>query len=103
MTIESTIMVLTFLSSAVALYFSLRKQRHEEQEIDADTISKLYDLVDKQDKRYQALRKEFDDYKFSTGAQIADIASDNVKLRRWAKRLVAQLEAAGILPCKFEE
>lgn len=110
MTIDNIIMALTFLSSATALYFATKKQKHDVAKIDADaanidadTIGKLYDLVDKQDAMLRVLRAEFDAYKTNTAAQIADIASDNVKLRRWAKRLVAQLEAAGIVPVKFEE
>jgi hypothetical protein len=114
MSAETIVMLLTFVLSAVALYFSTRKQKHEEAGIDADTIGKLYDLIEKQETRYQALKAdqetaykglkaEFDTYKETASAQIADIASENVKLRRWAKRLVAQLEAAGIVPVKFEE
>ena len=114
MTVEYIVMLLTFVLSAVALYFSTRKQKHEEAGIDADTIGKLYDLIEKQEARYQKLKTdqehiyaelkaEFDHYKTSTSAQIADIASENVKLRRWAKRLVKQLEEAGISPVKFEE
>ena len=114
MTIDNAIMALTFISSAIALFFATRKQKHDEQNLDADTISKLYDLIDKQesryqdfkvesDNRYESLRNEFDKYKNSTNAQISEIASENVKLRRWAKRLVRQLEEAGISPVKFEE
>lgn len=114
MTLDNAIMALTFISSAVALFFATRKQHHDEQNLDADTISKLYDLIDKQEGRYQAfkvesenrfqaLQNEFDSYKNSTNTQIADIASENVKLRRWAKRLAKQLEEAGMTPVKFEE
>jgi len=114
MTLDNAIMALTFISSAIALFFATRKQKHDEQNLDADTISKLYDLIDKQegryqafkvesDNRYNALRNEFDTYKNSTTTQISEIASENVKLRRWAKRLVKQLEEAGISPVKFEE
>ena len=120
MTLDDIIMALTFISSAVALYFATKKQKHDEAKIDADTanldadtIGKLYGLVDKQevryqafkaesDNRYDALRSEFDAYKNSTNVQIAEIASENVKLRRWAKRLVRQLEEAGITPVRFE-
>ena len=114
MTLDNAIMALTFISSAIALFFATRKQKHDEQNLDADTISKLYDLIDKQEGRYQAfkveadnrfdfLRNEFDAYKSSTTTQISEIASENVKLRRWAKRLIKQLEEAGISPVKFEE
>ena len=103
MTVESMVMLLTFVLSAIALYFSTRKQGHEEAGIDADTIGKLYDLIEKQESRYQVLKTEFDAYKNSTNTQISEIASENVKLRRWAKRLVRQLEEAGISPVKFEE
>jgi hypothetical protein len=114
MTLDNVIMALTFISSAIALFFATRKQKHDEQNLDADTISKLYDLIDKQEGRYQAfkvesdnhyqtLRNEFDSYKNSTNIQISEIASENVKLRRWAKRLIKQLEEAGISPVKFEE
>lgn len=114
MSAETIVMILTFISSAVALYFATRKQKHEEAGIDADTIGKLYELIDKQETRYQALKTEqeaayqslkveFDTYKQSASAQIAEIASENVKLRRWAKRLVRQLEEAGISPVNYED
>ena len=114
MTFESMVMLLPFVLSAIAHYFCTRKKGHEEAGIDADTIGKLYDLIEKQESRYQTLKTdqekiyaelkaEFDHYKTSTSAQIADIASENVKLRRWAKRLVRQLEEAGISPVKFDE
>lgn len=58
MTINDIVMAMTFLSSAVALYFSTRKQKHDEANLDADTIGKLYDLIDRQEKRYQDLKTE---------------------------------------------
>lgn len=103
MTLDNIITLITFISSAVALYFAIKKQGHEEANVDADTITKLYDLIDKQEKRYQCLKDEFDAYKVKTTEQISDIASENVKLRKWAKKLMAQLERAGIKPVPYEE
>jgi chromosome segregation ATPase len=56
MTFEQVFMALTFISSGIALYFSARKQKHDNANIDADTIGKLYDLIDKQETRYQELK-----------------------------------------------
>jgi chromosome segregation ATPase len=56
MTFEQVFMALTFISSGIALYFSTRKQKHDNANIDADTIGKLYDLIDKQETRYQELK-----------------------------------------------
>ena len=107
-TLDNFVSTVTFIASIVALYFSIRKQKHEENKsdadvanLDADTIGKLYDLIDKQDVRYNALSKEFEAYKVNTNAQIADVVNENVKLRRWAKKLAAQLEQAGIVPAQY--
>lgn len=109
MTLDNFVTLVTFIASIVALYFSIRKQKHDENKsdadvanLDADTIGKLYDLIDKQNVRYNALSKEFEAYKVNTNAQIADVVNENVKLRRWAKKLAAQLEQAGIVPAQYE-
>ena len=120
MTIDNFVMVATVISSIIALYFSLKKQKHEENKtdadaanLDADTIKTLYGLINEQEKNakiykaeqealYAKLQKDFDDYKRTTSCQLADVVNENVKLRRWARKLVAQLEQAGILPTPFE-
>lgn len=100
--IETILAILTFCVSGIALYFSLRKQAKESQNIDADTISKLYDTIEKQEKRYDKLEQEFEEYKKMMNSQVASIAHDNVRLRAWANKLVRQLEEAQIIPIKFE-
>jgi len=118
--VETIIMVFTFVSSTVALYFSLKKQKHDTDRtdadaanLDADTIKTLYSLIDEQEKRYRAykleqdacyaqLQRDFTEYKKSMNSQMTDVVNENVKLRTWAKKLAAQLEAAGIIPTPFE-
>lgn len=118
--VDTIVTISTFLLSAVALYFSLRKQTHDEAKIDAegsnldaDTIKTLYALIDENDKRHRAykveqdacyaqLQKDFNEYKKTMNSQLADVVNENIKLRKWAKKLASQLEAAGILPTPFE-
>lgn len=95
-------MALTFLASAVALYFSLKKQSHDEDNIDADTIASLFKTVRELEGENKRLKKEFDDYKRTTTEQLAQMASEIVRYRNWAERLVRQLERAGIVPERFE-
>ena len=103
MTLDNIVMIITVTISGVALFYSLKKQKHDEANVDADTISSLYDSLNKQERRYKELRCEFDQYRRTTSEQIAEIASENVKLRVWAKRLCSQLEGAGITPTRFED
>lgn len=125
--IDNIVTVITVLISAVALYFATRKQGHEEGKIDsekkkaeaeeanidADTIKTLYGLIREQEQRYKDYRveqegcyaqltRDFEAYKVSTNAQIAAVVSENDKLRRWARKLAAQLEQAGIVPVTYE-
>lgn len=113
-------MVATVLSSLTALYFSVKKQGHDTAKtdsdaanIDADTIKTLYGLINEQEAKYKTykieqekcyaqLQRDFEAYKSETSAQIADVVHENTKLRNWARRLCKQLEAAGILPEKYE-
>ena len=103
MTLDNVVMIITVAISGVALFYSLKKQKHDESNIDADTISSLYDSLNKQEKRHKELRVEFDQYMKTTSSQIAELASENFKLRAWAKRLCRQLENAGITPSRFED
>ena len=111
--IDTIVAVVSLVSALTALYIGLRKQKSEEDNLDADTIKTLYGLIhdleakNKADKIEQAdcyakLEKEFRDYKLAMNAQIADVVNENVKLRKWAKKLAAQLEQAGIIPVTYE-
>lgn len=120
MTLDNFVTIVTVVSSVVALYFSLKKQKHdaakidsEVDNIDADTIKTLREAIRDQERErkeykleqealYNKLVKDFADYKSTMNSQLADVVNENVKLRRWARKLVAQLEAAGILPTPFE-
>jgi len=102
MTFENVIMALTFISSAVALYFATRKQSHDEDKCDADTIASLFQTVKGLEQENKALKKELDDYKRKITEQLAQMASEIVRYRNWAARLVKQLEQAGIVPERFE-
>lgn len=125
---DTVITILTLLSSAIALFFSTRKLDKESKNIDADTISKLYDTIGEQEKRYnslkqetvveqekrydklkfqsdrqyQELKKEFEDYKKAMNTQFALLVNENARLRAWAHKLCKQLEKAQIVPEKFE-
>ena len=126
--LDNIVAIATILLSGTALYFALKKQGREERNIDADTIAKLYDTIDKQEDRYKALKreteeeqkdlnqkikleteenycklmKEFEEYKKTMNAQFALIVSENARLRAWAHKLVRQLEEAKIVPEKYE-
>lgn len=100
---EAFIMGVTALISAVSLFFALRKQKHNEDNMDSDTISNLFQTVKEYEEKHKTLRKEFDTYKKTTQLQIQELVSENIRLRTWAKKLVAQLEAAGIVPVRFED
>jgi uncharacterized protein YlxW (UPF0749 family) len=101
-TIESIIAIFTFLMSVVALFFAVRKQKHDVFNADADTIKNLLESVKMQEQRYSELKAEFDNYKKSMNSQFTDISAENVKLRNWARRLCAQLEAHSIVPARFD-
>lgn len=115
------------LIAVVALYFTFKKQPHEVEKLksesannnsssdnlDADTIKTLYDTLHDLEDRYKAYKKEqeklyeelenkFKEYKAETSAQLADVVSENLKLRKWAKKLASQLEQAGIVPANYE-
>ena len=127
-TVENIISIITLLSSAVAIYLSIKKQDKEGKNIDADTIQKLYDTIGEQEtrysklkkesvveqeeryrqlkkedeKRYCELKKEFEDYKKAMNAQFAILVNENARLRAWARALVKQLEDAQIIPVQYE-
>lgn len=126
--LDNIVAIITILLSAVALYFSLKKQGREERNIDADTISKLFNTIKEQEEKYRKLKldaaceqerrylrlereseqrycklkKEFEDYKSTMDAQFAMLVNDNARLRAWARKLVKQLEEAQIVPHAFE-
>lgn len=102
MTLDNAVMVLTFLASAIALYFSIKKQTHDENNVDADTIASLFQTVRDLEAKNKELQREFEAYKRTTTIQLADLASEIVRYRKWANRLVNQLENAGIPPANFE-
>ena len=127
MTIDRIISVVSTILAIVALYYALKKQPHEVTKLDAesakldsdaanadaDTIKTLYALIHEQDERHKAYKKEqeqlyeklqndFKTYKAETSSQLAEVVSENLKLRRWAKKLASQLEQAGIVPVNYE-
>ena len=81
MTFDNLVALGTFLISCLAIFFSLRKQKHDEANLDADTIGKLYETIQDQERMYKELKKEFEDYKRITNAQIASLISENSELR----------------------
>jgi hypothetical protein len=126
-TLDIIVTIVTLLSSIGALYISMRKQQGDKEEQkqrivklksemanqDIDTINSLYDTIKKQEDLNKELRKEFEEFKITSAIefseykttmtrQIADIASENVRLQTYIKRLIGQLRAAGIAPEKYD-
>ncbi len=126
-TLDIIVTIVTLLSSIGALYISIRKQHGDSEEQkqkieniksqmanqDVDTINSLYDTIKKQETLNKELRAEFEEYKIAAAKelcdykeamtrQIADIASENVRLQAYIKRLIGQLKAAGIVPEKYD-
>ena len=81
MTLDNIVTFGTFIISIVAIIFSLRKQKHDVANLDADTIAKLYNTIEKQEEMYRELKKEFEDYKKSTDSQIRILKDENEDLR----------------------
>lgn len=118
--VDNIVNIVTAIIAVAALYNSIRKQPHdtaktdsEADNIDADTIKTLRTAINDQEKArkeykeeqeacYAQLKREFEAYKKETSEQIADVVHENTKLRNWARRLCKQLEAAGIIPEKYE-
>lgn len=103
MTFDDIVTGVAVIVSIVALYYSTKKQKHDEKNSDADTIRQMFTNFKEQENRYKELKQDFDKYKTDMDAQFAVIVSENVKLRAWARKLVRQLEAAGLCPVKYEE
>lgn len=112
MTVDSIISIVSLIISIVAVYFVAKKQGSEVENIDADTISKLYDTIAKQDKyykecqkdqedKYQKLKMEFEDYKKVMNSQIEYLQKESTRWRNWAEKLDRQLKDNGIQPESF--
>lgn len=109
---EYIIPLLSVLIALTALYFTARKNKREMYNLDADTIQKLYNTIDQQEKRYcqtvkdqearyQELNNEFRAYKLVMDSQMADLIKEAARLRGWSSRLVKQLEDHRITPEQF--
>ena len=109
MTLNTIISVVGLIGSIIALYFSSKKNDSEVDNIDADTISKLYDTISKQDKyykdcqteqteQYQKLKEEFENYKKAMNTQIEYLQKESTRWRTWAEKLSKQLKDNGIQP-----
>lgn len=106
---EYIVPLLSLLISLGAVYLSARKQSRELDNIDADTISKLYDAIEKQEKRYDLmcekqeerynkLEKDFADYKLETSIELTKLRKESVTLRHIVSRLSKQLKDNHIEP-----
>lgn len=93
---------ISVIIAIVALYFSTKKQKSDIKNSDADTITQMFTNFKEQEARYKSLRDEFDEYRRNMDAQFAAIATENVKLRAWARNLVRQLEQSNIIPIKYD-
>ena len=109
MTLDSIISIVSLIASAVAVFYASKKNNSEVDNIDADTISKLYDTIAKQDKyykdcqkeqanQYQELKEEFENYKKAMNIQIEYLQKESARWRTWAEKLSKQLKDNGIQP-----
>lgn len=104
MNFDNIITGISVIVSVVALYYATRKQSSEVKNVDADTIAKMFANLKEQQAENEELKLQFTTYKTNMDEQFAALASENVKLRAWARRLVRQLELAGCTtPVPFEE
>lgn len=114
MIMDYIIPVISLIASLGAIYFTARKQSREMDNLDADTISKLYDSIDKQEKRYDemvikqdnrynALKKDFESYKEVMNTELEYLRRETTKLRNWSKRLCKQLRDNKIEPEPMDE
>lgn len=112
MTVDSIISIVSLIISFIAVYFVAKKQGSEVENIDADTISTLYDTIAKQDKyykecqkeqeeKYQKLKQEFEEYKKVMNGQIEYLQKESTRWRIWAEKLDKQLKDNGIQPESF--
>jgi hypothetical protein len=117
--VEIIISFFSLLASGIAVYLTIKKQPSEIENLDADTISKMQDTIDKQqerntkqdekyekfkeeqEKKYIALKLEFDTYRKFMTQQMLDLQSEASRWRAWAQKLSKQLKDAGIEPEKF--
>lgn len=112
MILEYIVPILSLTISLIAVLFTAKKQKREIDNIDADTIAKLYDTIEKQGKRYDemlekqearynSLKCEFDTYKATMDLQFQNLQKESTKLRAWAGRLSRQLRDNNIQPEPF--
>ena len=112
MTVDSIVSIVSLIISIVAVYFVAKKQGSEVDNIDADTISTLYDTISKQDKfykecqkeseaQYKKLKTDFDEYKRVMNSQIEYLQTESTRWRVWAEKLNKQLKDNGIQPEPF--
>lgn len=109
----------TFIIAAVALYYAVKKQPHEEQNLDSQTIANLIKSVKEQTDHYTALEAKFETYKAQAEKYRQDtenelsalreevktirtantaLSKENSKLRTWVEHLCEQLRSAKIEP-----
>ena len=104
--------IASFIASAIAIYFTIRKHGYEAENLDADTISKLHNTIREQEKRYdesvlkaearyEKMRTEFETYKEVMNTQIAYLQGEAARWRSWADKLCKQLKDNGIQPENF--
>ena len=107
--LNTIISAVGLIASIIALYFSSKKNDSEVDNIDADTISILYDTISKQDKyykdcqkeqedRYQSLKEEFENYMKAMNTQVEYLQKESTRWRTWAEKLSKQLKDNGIQP-----
>ena len=82
--LDNIVAIITILLSAVALYFSLKKQGREERNIDADTISKLFNTI----KEQEAITYYLDNKTQKIDSIIINIKTQIATLKELRKTLI---------------
>jgi len=104
---------ISIIISLLALFFTAKKQIHEADNIDADTILKLHETIDKQDKRYDnmvlkqdtrynELLADIEKYKKETNDELEKVRCESEKLRAGIRKLIKQLHDNHIEPVDIE-
>lgn len=96
--IEQWLPVVSLIASIFAVFYTLKKQSSEVNNLDADTIFKLHQSLKESDARYKSIQKEFEEYKRAINTQVEYLQSEVAKYRIWAEKLSKQLRDNNITP-----
>lgn len=87
------------ICSLLTIYFAFKKQRHEETNLDADTINKYIDSINKAQENYDKLEKRFT----ALQSDFAIIKRKVYEYECWNKALTEQIIKADMVPISLEQ